>query len=107
MYNKINDKDEHFNVSDIFNNFRKLAPLLKTCTFQTILNQSSGYNNLATLEAVIALLIKEEIGFNVDYSGGSSRNAPSAQLQIFITPAIKLTIIFYFAPGDSTFGSGT
>ncbi|PKM88094.1 MAG: hypothetical protein CVU87_08240 [Firmicutes bacterium HGW-Firmicutes-12] len=100
MYNKIKDEDDHFNVSDIFNSFRKFAPLLKTCTFQTILNQSSGYHNLATLEAVITLLIKEGIGFNVDYSGGSSRNAPSAQLQIFITPTLYLTIIFYFAPGD-------
>jgi hypothetical protein len=61
---------------------------------------------IAELDAVIAILIKTKIPFDVEYSPGTRRTAESAELKIYINPTTTLNFVLSFQPGGSIFSGG-
>jgi hypothetical protein len=72
---------------------------------------SEAFNNLANsknlkiveFDAIIALLIKLKIPFDVEYSPGTRRLAESAELTIFINPTTTINFVISFQAGSSLF----
>ena len=58
---------------------------------------------IAEFDAIIAILIKAKIPFDVEYSPGTRRLAESAELTIYINPTTKLNFTFSFESGTSLF----
>jgi hypothetical protein len=58
---------------------------------------------IAELDAILAILIKTQIPFDVQYSPGTRRVAESAELTIFINPTTTLNFILNFQAGSSIF----
>ncbi|WP_341877688.1 hypothetical protein [Defluviitalea saccharophila] len=83
-------------------NFEKLFALLATTAFQKLITTKAINEEL--LLAAEAALLKAQIPFDVSYSIGSQRLAPSAQLVIYITPIWNMTFVFEFGPGDTSYG---
>lgn len=89
------------NIKNV-SNFEKLFTLLATTAFQKLITAKAINEEL--LLAAEAALLKAQIPFDVSYSIGSQRLAPSAQLVVYITPIWNMTFVFEFGPGDSTYG---
>jgi len=87
---------------DGFNN--ELITLLTSQAFSNIANSKNV--KIAEFDAIIAILIKARIPFDVEYSPGTRRLAESAQLTIYINPSTTLNFTFNFQGGSSLF-SGT
>lgn len=64
----------------------------------------SGNVQIAQLNAVIALLIKAGIPFDLSYSPGTRRVAAAAELTIFVNPNTTLNFVLNFEGGGSIFG---
>ncbi|AOT72334.1 hypothetical protein [Geosporobacter ferrireducens] len=82
----------------------EITSILASETFTSLL--SSSNIQIVQLQAAIALLIKAGIPFDVAYSPGSRRLAPSAELTIFINPTTQINFVLSFAPGTTLFGGG-
>lgn len=81
--------------------------LLTLFTSQAFSSLASSKNiRIAEFDALITLLIKAKIPFDVEYSPGTRRLAESAELVIFINPTTTLNLTFNFESGTSLF-SGT
>jgi len=61
---------------------------------------------IAEFDAIIAILIKTKIPFDVEYSPGTRRVAEAAKLIIYINPTTTLSFTVNFQPGGSIFTSG-
>jgi hypothetical protein len=84
-------------------NNNDLITLLTSTAFS---NLASARNiKIAEFDALIAILIKSQIPFDVEYSPGSRRLAESAELTIIINPTTSLNITFSFEAGTSLFSS--
>jgi hypothetical protein len=84
-------------------NNNDLITLLTSTAFS---NLASARNiKIAEFDALIAILIKSQIPFDVEYSPGSRRLAESAVLTIIINPTTSLNITFSFEAGTSLFSS--
>lgn len=63
---------------------------------------------IAELDAIVAILIKTQIPFDVLYTPGTRRNAEAAELKIYINPTTTLNFVLNFQAGSSIFsGSST
>ncbi|OGO76710.1 MAG: hypothetical protein A2Y23_06605 [Clostridiales bacterium GWB2_37_7] len=79
--------------------------LLTILTSQTLSNLASSKNiKIAEFDAIIAILLKTRIAFDVEYSPGTRRLAESALLRIYINPTTTLNFTFSFQSGSSLFG---
>lgn len=83
-------------------NFEKLFALFATTAFQKLITSKAINEEL--LLAAEAALLKAQIPFDVSYSIGTQRLAPSAQLVIYITHIWNMTFVFEFGPGDTSYG---
>ena len=81
---------------------KELTSILASETFTSLL--ASSNIQIAQLQAAITLLIKAGIPFDVSFSPGTRRLAPSAELTIFINPTTQLNFIFSFGAGGTLFG---
>ncbi len=63
----------------------------------------SNNMKIAEFDAIVSLLIKARIPFDVAYSPGTRRAAESAELTIYINPVTTLNFTLSFEPGASIF----
>lgn len=84
---------------------KDLITILTSEAFSSL--ASSRNIKIAEFDAIIALLIKVRIPFDVEYSPGTRRLAESAQLTIYINPTTTLNFTFSFQGGGSLFSGGT
>lgn len=63
----------------------------------------SNNMKIAEFDAILSLLIKARIPFDVQYSPGSRRAAESAEITIYINPVTTLNFTLSFEPGASIF----
>lgn len=64
---------------------------------------SSNISKIGQLNAVIALLIKAGIPFDVSFTPGTRRVAASAQLTIYINPTTTIQFSIAFEAGTTIF----
>jgi len=83
---------------------KEVLSILSTQTFQRILN--NDIIRIGELNAAIALLIKAEIPFDVEYSPGTRRLSPAAELTIYINPSTTINFTINFGAAGSFFGGG-
>jgi hypothetical protein len=82
----------------------ELSTLLTSQAFSSLLN--SRNMRIAEFDAIIAILIKTKIPFDVEYSPGTRRTAEAAELKIYINPTTTLNFTINFQPGASIFSGG-
>lgn len=88
------------------NNISKdLNTILASEVFTNLVN--SRNLKIVEFDALIALLIKTKIPFDVEYSPGNSRKSESAQLSIFLSPSTKLNFTVNFQAGNNLFTGNT
>ncbi len=80
-----------------------IIKLLSCDTFRLLTTSSTI--KIVQLNAVIALLIKLNIPFDIEYSPGTRRLAAAASLTVYITPTLTLSYNFNFEAGGSIFGA--
>ncbi|WP_427340343.1 hypothetical protein [Caloranaerobacter sp. DY30410] len=68
--------------------------ILSTGVFKKILD--CDVIEIAQLNAVIALLIKANIDFDVSFTSGTRRSSPTATLTIYINPTARIRFSFVF-----------
>lgn len=84
-------------------NFSKnIHTLLTSELFINLLNSQSV--KLKELFALINILIKAEIPFDLSYSPGTRREAEAIELSIFINPTTTIDFVITLEPGGSIFG---
>lgn len=79
---------------------KEVSKILSSEMFQKIVNCDTI--EIAQLTAVIALLIKANIDFDVVFTSGTRRQDPQAILTIFITPTVDIDFTFVFGKGQPT-----
>jgi hypothetical protein len=80
------------------------SDIITLLTSQAFSSLASSRNiKIAEFDAIIAILIKAKIPFDVEYSPGNRREAESAELIIFINPITTLNVTFTFQGGTSPF----
>jgi hypothetical protein len=88
------------------NNINKeLSTILASEAFTNLVNSKNL--KIVEFDAILALLIKLRIPFDVEYSPGTRRLAESAELSIFINPSTTLNFIINFEAGNSIFTGNT
>lgn len=82
-----------------------LNTLLTSQVFNNLLNSSNL--KIVEFDALITILIKAGIPFDVEYTPGTRRIAEAATLTIYINPSTTLNLTFSFEAGGSIFtGAG-
>lgn len=79
----------------------ELGALLSSPLFTNILNSSNI--KIVEFDALLALLIKGGVPFDVQYTPGTRRIAEAAVLIVYINPTTTLNLTFSFSPGGSIF----
>jgi hypothetical protein len=79
----------------------ELGALLSSPLFTNILNSSNI--KIVEFDALLALLIKGGVPFDVQYTPGTRRIAEAAVLIVYINPTTTLNLTFNFSPGGSIF----
>ncbi|CCO07897.1 hypothetical protein [Desulforamulus hydrothermalis] len=82
--------------------FKEINVLLAHDTFKALF--SSDALKVTQLNAVIALLIKLGIPFDLEFSPGTRRLAAAAELVIYINPSTTLNFTISFEAGATVFG---
>jgi hypothetical protein len=78
--------------------------LITFLTSRLFLNLTNSKNiKIAEFDAIITLLIKAGIPFDIEYSPGTRRLAESAVLAIYINPTTTLNLTFNFQSGSGVF----
>ncbi|AQS59923.1 hypothetical protein [Desulforamulus ferrireducens] len=80
---------------------KELEFLLASDAFKNILN--ADVIKLCQLNAVLALLVKVGIPFDLAYSPGTRREAAAIELVVFINPTTTLNSVLDLEPGGSIF----
>lgn len=75
-------------------NSKELFSILKSEIFTNLLNNDKI--KIAELNTAIALLIKCDISFDLEYTSGTERLLPQALLTVFINRKTSLQFTFYF-----------
>jgi len=99
---KNNNNSNNNSLNNISN---ELNTLFTSQAFSKLL--SSKNMRIAELDAIVAILIKTQIPFDVLYSPGTRRVAESAELKIYINPTPTLNFILNFQSGGSIFTGNT
>lgn len=81
---------------------KEIEFLLASDTFRALLCENAI--RITQLNAVIALLIKAGIPFDLEYSPGTRRLAAAANLTIYINPTTTVNFTLSFEEGGSLFG---
>lgn len=82
---------------------KEVLDILSTDLFRSILNSKS--QTITQLNAVLSLLIKHGIAFDLTFDPGNTRNAASASLAIFIRPDVTVNIEIAFGTGQLLFSN--
>lgn len=78
--------------------------LITLLTSQAFSSTARSRNiKIAEFDALIAILIKAKIPFDVEYSPGNRREAESAALIIYINPTTTLNLTFDFQAAGGVF----
>ena len=80
---------------------KELLTILSTDLFKKILG--SGNLQFVQLNAVLALLVKAKIPFDLQYSPGTKRVSPGLELQIYINPSTRLNFTISLGEGGTIF----
>lgn len=80
---------------------KELTTILTSQFFSNLANSKSV--KIAEFDAILSILIKAQIGFDVEYSPGTNRTAESAELTIYINPSTTLNFTINFQQGSSIF----
>lgn len=83
----------------------ELLTLLASQAFSNLANSKNL--KIAEFDAIIAILIKTKIPFDVEYSPGTRRLAEAAELTIYINPNTTIDFTFNFQGGSSLFSDTT
>lgn len=75
---------------------KDLQTLLALEVIQSVINCPSI--RIKELNAIITLLIKANLDFDLSFTSGSSRSAAEAVLTVFITPTMTVQFILAFGP---------
>lgn len=86
------------------NNNKDIIALLSSQAFCNLAN--SRNIKIAELDAIIALLIKAKVSFDISFTPGTGRIAEAAELSIFLNPATTLNFTLNLQSGSSLL-SGT
>ena len=97
---KCNNNNNNNSNNSISN---ELSTLFTSQAFSKLL--SSRNLRIAELDAIVAILIKTQIPFDVLYSPGTRRDAESAELKIYINPTTTLNFVLNFQAGGSIFSN--
>ena len=97
--NNNNNNNSNSNINN------ELNTLFTSQAFSRLL--SSKNMRIAEFDAILSILIKIQIPFDVIYTPGTRRDAESAELKIFINPTTTLNFILNFQPGGSIFTGPT
>lgn len=73
---------------------KDIGLLLTLCLVQSIVNSTKV--KIKQLNVIISLLIKAGIPFDVSFKPGTRRQAPKADITIFISPAVSITLTLTF-----------
>lgn len=84
---------------------KELSTILASEAFTNLVN--SRNLRIVEFDAIIALLIKLKIPFDVEFDPGNRRTAESAELSIFINPTTTLNFVISFQSGSSLFTGTT
>ncbi|WP_026476338.1 hypothetical protein [Alkaliphilus transvaalensis] len=84
---------------------KEVLTLLSTDLFKKILG--AGNLPLVQLNAVLALLIKSRIPFDLEYSPGTRRIAAGLNLSIYINPTTTLSFTIPLEEGGTVFNIPT
>ncbi|MDF2591237.1 MAG: hypothetical protein K0S75_703 [Clostridia bacterium] len=84
---------------------KELSTILASEAFTNLANSKNL--KIVEFDAIIALLIKVQIPFDVAYTPGTRRTAESAELSIFINPSTTLNFTINFQAGSSIFTGNT
>jgi len=77
--------------------------LLKTELFSSLFDRDTI--KLTELDAILRLLVKAEIPFDLTYSPGTKRTAAALELTVYINPTTTLNFIITLQAGGSVFGA--
>lgn len=75
-------------------NSKEFFKILKSEVFVNLLNADKI--KIAELNTAIALLIKCDISFDVEFTSGTERLLPQALLTVYINPNTSLQFTFFF-----------
>ena len=84
---------------------KELLTLLGTEAFTNLVNNKNL--KIVELEAIMSLLIKTHIPFDITYSPGTRRLAAAAQLTIWLNPSTSIVIDINLQGGNSVFSGGS
>jgi hypothetical protein len=84
---------------------KELSTILASEAFTRLVNSKNM--KIAEFDAIVALLIKLKIPFDVEYDPGNRRTAETAELSIFINPTTTLSFVISFQSGSSLFTGST
>jgi hypothetical protein len=73
---------------------KDIYQVLSTDLFKKLINNE--IIQIAQLNAIIALLIKGNIPFDLSFSPGTQKDAPQAELAININPTTTITFVITF-----------
>jgi hypothetical protein len=84
---------------------KELNTILASEVFTNLVNSKTL--KIVEFDAIIALLIKLKIPFDVEYSPGNRRLAESTSLSVYINPSTTLNFTINFEAGNSLFTGNT
>jgi hypothetical protein len=79
-----------------------IMKLLSTEIFKQLLNSDAIQIN--KLNTALTLLIQGGIPFDLEFSPGTRRDAPAAELTIYINPTTTIQFTISFEAGSTIFG---
>ncbi len=79
------------------NNLEKFEKLIGADLFRSL--QNGDVIDIVQLNAVIALLIKLNLTFTLNFNEATNQNVAAAQLNITLSPNMTLTLLLPFARG--------
>jgi len=80
---------------------KEVFDILSTELFRSLLNNKNL--KITQLNAVIRLLIKGQVPFDLTYTPGTARVAAQAQLTVFVRSGVSVNITITFEAGEFIF----
>jgi len=88
-------------MSKISRASKDLETILGADLFKSLLN--NDVLKLVQLQAIISILIKACIDFDLTFSGGTRRSATELELTVFINPTTSISFVISLEAGRSIF----
>ena len=90
-------------MPDICNSgFNSLQTLLSLDLFQQAVANGANLSMLK-LNAMMAVLLQNNIAFNLSYTPGTGRTVSAIEMSILINPTTRFVIDFNFGPGSTAY----